>query len=151
MPLVMEGNDLKKILFVCTGNTCRSPMAAGIFNAYAKKHNIDATAYSAGIFVTDSIVNKNAIAVMEKAGIDISAHVPMQFSDLFIDEYDLILTMSPSHRDYLISRGATSTKVYCLCEYVGEDGEVLDPYGGDEVLYAATAENLKRLVEKIEL
>ncbi len=142
---------MKKILFVCTGNTCRSPMAAGIFNDFAKRNNIDSCAYSAGIFVTDSSVNINAIKAMSSFGIDISSHVPMQFNDLFIDEYDIILTMSKAHKDNLISGGVTSGKVYTLCEFVGEGGEVPDPYGGDEALYLSTAKHLKGLIEKIKL
>ncbi len=142
---------MKKILFVCTGNICRSPMAAGMFNAYAKKNNMNDTAYSAGIFVTDSRVDENAIKAMAEMGIDISAHVPMQFNDLFINEYDLILTMSPRHKESLVARGVTSTKVYTLCEFVGEPGEVSDPYGGEEELYKKTAQQLKKLIEKIKL
>ncbi len=142
---------MKKILFVCTGNTCRSPMATGIFNDFAKKNNINACAYSAGIFVTESCVNANAIKAVADMGIDISAHIPMQFNDLFINEYDLFLTMSPGHKDFLVSRGVTSTRVYSLCEFAGESGEVLDPYGGDEDLYKETAQHLKRLIEKIKI
>ena len=140
----------KKILFVCTGNTCRSPMAEGIFNEFAHKNGIDAFASSAGIFITERTVSKTAVKVMAEIGIDISSHIPTQIDDVLINESDLILTMTENHKRHLVSNGAPAEKVFTLAQYVGENCNISDPYGGDEELYRQTCEEIRSLIEKYE-
>ena len=141
---------MKKILFVCTGNTCRSPMAEGIFNEFAHQKGIDAKALSAGIFVTERTVSKNAVKVMAELGIDISVHIPTRIDDCLINESDLILTMTENHRKHLVSNGALAEKVFTLAQYVGENCEISDPYGGDEEVYRKTCNEIRSLIEKYE-
>lgn len=141
---------MKKILFVCTGNTCRSPMAEGIFNEFAHQHGIDAKALSAGIFVTERTVSKNAVKVMAELGIDISVHIPTRIDDCLVNDSDLILTMTENHKKHLVSNGASADKVFTLAEYVGEDFEISDPYGGDIELYRKTCNEIRSLIEKYE-
>lgn len=138
----------KKILFVCTGNTCRSAMAAAIFNDIAVKENLDVLIDSAGI-AADSGENasENAVKAMAEAGIDLSYHRSKRLTPELIEMADIILTMTVSHKDFLL-RYAYG-KVFTLKEYVGEEGDVLDPYRGDIEVYRATANELTGLLKKL--
>lgn len=140
---------MKKIIFVCTGNTCRSPMAEGIFNALAEERKWQARARSAGLFVAEPVVSANSAAVMREQGIDISGHIPMQITDEIIREADLLLTMTDSHKRQLLRGGVSPDKVGTLAEFAGEAGDVPDPYGGSIEVYRSTAREIKRLLEKI--
>jgi protein-tyrosine-phosphatase len=125
-------------------------MAEGIFNDFAHKNNIDAIASSAGIFVTERTVSKNAVKVMAELGIDISSHIPTPITIGLIDESDVILTMTENHKNQLIACGVPSAKVFTLSQYVGENCDISDPYGGDEEIYRKTCEEIRSLIVKYE-
>lgn len=138
----------KKILFVCTGNTCRSAMAAAIFNDIAMKRDIDVMIESAGLAAPDGeAASLNAVKALAEMGIDLSYHRAKTLSPELIDIADVILTMTESHKA-VISPYAPD-KVFTLKEYVGENGDVADPYGGDIEIYRSTASELKALLEKL--
>ena len=64
---------MKKVLFVCSGNTCRSPMAQACFNDLAKKRGIDAVAFSAGLYTQDGLpYAANTLEVLQDNGITVS-------------------------------------------------------------------------------
>ena len=129
---------MRKILFVCTGNTCRSPMAEGIFNSLA----FNAVAKSAGLFVTEPSVSENSLEVCRENGIDISAHIPTRLTAELINDADVILTMTASHK---AAFGAMD-KVFTVAEFFGGDEDVSDPYGGSLGHYRHTFEQLKSLI-----
>lgn len=138
----------KKILFVCTGNTCRSAMAAAIFNDIAVKKNIDVMIDSAGIMAADGEpASENAVKVLSEAGIDLSYHRSKMLSAELIDMADVILTMTNTHKNAILPYAPD--KVFTLKEYVGEKGDVADPYGGDESVYRLTAVELNELLIKL--
>lgn len=132
-----------KILFVCTGNTCRSPMAEAIFNGVSEG------AFSRGIFADGSHATENAIKVMEEMNLDISEHVSTQLTREDIEEADLILTMTQSHKNMLLQIvPEEKDKIFTIGEYSnGED--IVDPYGGDIEIYRRCAETLKEEIERI--
>lgn len=109
-----------KILFVCTGNTCRSPMAEG----YLKSQGF--ICESRGLAADGSVVSENSANVMNEIGVDISTHVSKQLTAQDINNFDTIICMSKSHSDYLNSLGIE-------CEALG-DG-ISDPYGCDISVY----------------
>ncbi|MCQ4923168.1 low molecular weight protein arginine phosphatase [Tissierella carlieri] len=140
------------VLFVCTGNTCRSPMAEGILKSIAKEKKLSLEVKSAGISVFDGDnASKNSIEAMRKIGIDISKHKARQLHRDLVDEADLILTMSRSHKEIIISNFPTAKDKICtLLEYVYKiDKDIADPYGGNLLLYEHTREEIYKAIEKI--
>ena len=140
-----------KYLFVCTGNTCRSPMAEGIFNKIAKERGLDNAANSAGIFAAEGgSASKNAVDALAEIGADISGHKSRRVTPEMLGEYDEILTMTKSHADIL--KGALPQfgyKIRTLSEAAGGGGEISDPFGGDLDAYRACRDEIERLVEKL--
>lgn len=140
------------ILFVCTGNTCRSPMAQALLEEKAKEIGISLNIKSAGIFALDGQrASKEAIEVLKADGIDISSHrANMIYRDL-LEEADLILTMAVSHKGVLLSQYKfIKGKVYTLKEYAyGIEEDVVDPFGRDINVYKDTKEEIEKALEKI--
>lgn len=140
-----------KYLFVCTGNTCRSPMAEGIFNKIAKERGSEDEAGSAGIFASEgSEASRNSVDALRETGIDISGHKSRGITPDMLAEYDEILTMTKAHADALKSAlPQFGYKIRTLSEAAGEDGEIPDPFGGDLEAYRACRGEIKRLIEKL--
>ncbi|WP_353093709.1 low molecular weight protein arginine phosphatase [Tissierella praeacuta] len=141
-----------KVLFICTGNTCRSPMAEGILRSMAEKKNLSIEVESAGISVfTGDSASKNSIMAMKKIGMDISKHKARQIHKEMIDKVDLILTMSKSHKNFIISHFPSSReKIFTLLEYAYKiDKDVADPFGGRLVIYEKTRDEIYKAIETL--
>jgi len=149
------------ILFVCTGNTCRSSMAEGIFKYLLEKSNIeDISVSSAGISVFEGEAsNKKAIDALIKKGIDIRDHKARQLTKNIVEESDLILTMTESHKAMILNAVAgCSDRVYTLKEFAciingenakGRNLDIADPFGLDYNSYERSAEEIKEQLNKI--
>ncbi len=136
------------ILFVCTGNTCRSPMAAALFNKIAMEKNLDVRIESAGLFANDGDrASANSIAAMKDYGIDLSSHRAKTVNGELLKQVDLALTMTVSHKTAL--EQYLGDKVYTLCEFAGENGDIPDPYGGDLEEYKLCADRIYKVLLKV--
>lgn len=140
---------MKDLMFVCTGNTCRSPMAEGL----AKKMvgNKKAIILSRGISVNlEEPANMNAVKAMGKKHISIKDHNSKRFDPKEVTDNMLILTMTSRHETYLkFHYPVLEDKIYTLLAYIHETGDVEDPFGLDQEVYNQCADQLETAISKL--
>jgi len=142
------------LVFVCTGNTCRSPLAEALARRELERREWQhVEVVSAGLAAEEGYpASVNALAVAERHGLDLSGHRSRPLTPELVDWADLVLAMSPSHVRAL-ARGGVGEKVSLLGDFAaGADGEgapVHDPFGGDEAAYEETLRELEPLVSAV--
>lgn len=140
-----------KIMFVCTGNTCRSSMAAGLAEAILKERGIsDITIMSAGTMAWpgDPAANQ-AIEALAAKDIDITHHRATILNRELIDQADLILTMTANHKGQAQRISPDSNhKIFTLTEYTGTEGDITDPFGQPVEIYQKCAQQLEQLITR---
>lgn len=144
------------IMFVCTGNTCRSAMAEGLAKKQIKERNLNINVYSAGINAfTGEHASYNSVAVMKEYDVDILMHTSTHIAETNIRDMDLILCATSSHKKILIGMYPELTgKIYTIKEYAdydknGEDPDIRDPWGYDINSYRMCAAEISVCVDKI--
>lgn len=129
------------ILFVCTGNTCRSPMAEG----YMRSKGIDGvTVSSRGLASDGSPVSQNSKTAMAEAGIDIGSHISKQLTQNDVKQADKIICLSPSHKAVLLSAGVPADKLFVL------GNGISDPFGGDISVYRRCRDEIFAAVDALQ-
>lgn len=130
-----------RILFVCTGNTCRSPMAEGMLRKLARDRGLDVEVRSAGVAaMKGASISRHAEAVLRDRGIKDTFESTPLYAEL-AEWADLILTLTQGHKRQVIhSFPETADKIFTLKEYVEEDASIL-----------ATLEEFRRLAADREL
>ena len=139
------------LLFVCTGNTCRSPLAKVLAEKILREEGQDNwRADSAGTAALYGMsASGQAIAAADALGLDLSLHQSKPLTDKLVREADLILTMTGAHKQAILQAAPeASGKVFTLAEFAGSECDVADPIGGSTALYLETAEHLQRLLGK---
>lgn len=133
---------MKKVLFVCTGNTCRSPMAECLFNAYAEEKGLPYRAISAGVFAHEgSPASDGAYAAMKARGLSLKGHRAQPLSAVPLSDVSLIVAMSPQHVALVNERFPTlSVPVRTFAPAIP------DPYGGSVQAYQHTANALDKQI-----
>ncbi len=128
---------MKKIIFVCTGNTCRSPMAEGYLKSKNRK---DLEILSRGIAAEGSAVSENSVLAMREFGIDISKHISQQLTFADTDETSVFICMSSSHADILEGLGIDKMKIFVL--------GISDPFGSGLETYKACRDEIIRGIDE---
>ncbi|MBR7071655.1 MAG: ribosomal protein S18-alanine N-acetyltransferase [Clostridia bacterium] len=127
------------VLFVCTGNTCRSPMASSYLRSFRLP---GLTVESRGLAADGSPASQNAVTVMKECGISLDEHrsKPLSPADL---SADLFIGLSNSHVEILRSLGIPSEKILLL------GGGIADPFGGDIELYRCCRNEIMQAVDAL--
>ena len=116
-----------KIMFVCTGNICRSAMADGMLRKIAIERKLDIEVYSCGIYAEDGdYATYNAIYVARNYNVDISTHRATNIRNSKIEEMDAILCATKSHKEAIINMYPNlKEKIYTMKEYAGDRKSVV--------------------------
>lgn len=131
------------VLFVCTGNTCRSPMAEAVYNYYAKKYGVATRAFSAGIAADGSRMSAHArTALLEKGYIDEDySFNSRQVSEQMIADADAVIGLTEAHAMRLMMCfPAYATRIRPL------SSDISDPFGGYLERYKECLEDIERAV-----
>lgn len=137
---MMQKDKKLSIVFVCTGNTCRSPMAEVIFKAATADYSDYVTVSSCGLnAMTGDTASENAVTVMNNKGLDLTGHRSRQINNYIIDEADYIICLSRSHYNCLLP--LVPHKIILL------GNGISDPYGGDIDVYETCAEEIEAAID----
>lgn len=141
---------LEKIIFVGRSGTCREPMAMGILQDLSLKEDVEVLARGLVVSFPEPI-NGKAEAVLISNGITLENFTSCQLADEDINENTLILTMEEKQRQKVLElyESASAENVYVLTGFVGDELEILDPYGGTLQSYGLCYETLRKSIKKL--
>lgn len=138
------------ILFICTANICRSPMAEYYLRHLVEKNGLSYRIGSAGFFDSGVMISENSGIVLDEDGIDASKHVSMQINEQLMLDSWLVLTMTIQHKLYLLDYFPNiENKVFTLSEFTGFNMDIDDPYGLDVYFYRETFKKIKDRIENL--
>ncbi len=142
-----------RILFVCTGNTCRSPLAESIARKVAIERGLlDVEALSAGTSAHQaSPASDGSLLVGMERGMDLGAHQAQLLTRELVDSVDLVLAMGDNHLDRIESLGGRG-KAFLLADFASRGTSrraISDPIGAELDVYRETADELEREIRRV--
>lgn len=139
----LKDAEIEKICFVCTGNTCRSPMAAALFNYFNKDKS--RVGISAGISAHRSRISKNAVSALKSMGVfptpenDFEGHISRTIDEKTMSECRTVIAVSGAHAMLLLGMFPHyASKIFAM------PYDIPDPFGGDERVYRECLDEIKR-------
>ena len=134
---------MKKVLFVCTGNTCRSPMCEAYFNMLGAQY----VAHSAGINAVDgSPAALNAVKAVSDAGGDLSKFKSRRLEKQMIEESELVVALTSAHLRAVL---AISLEAASKTILLNGSCDISDPFGGDYQIYRECFEEIKYAIDEL--
>ena len=143
--------QVPSVLFVCTANICRSPMAVALFRSVLAENGIDPSGWrieSAGTWAPKGQpAAPEMVEILTARGLKITKHRSRVVTKELLDHFPLILTMEAGHKEALLAEfRSLKGNVYLLSEMAAENGPVEDPTGGPPEAYIKTADEIERLL-----
>ncbi len=145
----------KVILFICTGNSCRSVMAEYLLRSKVRgRDDVDIYSAGTGVFIHSTASNET-ISVLRERGIDATNHVSRPVNSLVLHQADLIFVMTKSHRSQILDRvPEVEKRVYLMREFIDSPSaksemDIADPMGGSHAAYKDCLIDISKAVDKI--
>ena len=141
---------LERIIFVARSGSCREPMAMGILKDLSLQKEVEILARGLVVSFPEPM-NGKAEAVLISNGINLENFTSKELTEDDITENTLVLTMERKHREKVLSRfsNANPAMVQVLTDFVGDELEILDPYGGALPSYGLCYETLRKSLKKL--
>ncbi len=142
--------EYNKIIFVARTGTCRSPMAAGILSEMALKHPVEVVSRGLVVLFPEPL-NQKAEAVMISNGINMEGYTSTQLSEEDFAPDTLVFVMEKSQLEKIIEKyeNAIPENIFVLNEFVGDELEIVDPYGGTLQAYGLCYEVIRKSIQKL--
>lgn len=139
-----------RIIFVCESGTVRAPMAVGILKDFVLKHPVDIEARGMVVLFSEPM-NQKAEAVLISNGVATNDYMSVQLTEEDFTEDTLVLVMEYIQKEKILEKyeNAIPEHVYVLNELVGDELEILDPYGGNLQAYGLCYETMRKSIQKL--
>ena len=140
----------KRIIFVGRSGNYREPMALGIFKDCFLTEEIEVLARGLVVAFAEPM-NQKAEAVLISNGISLEGFTSVQLTEKDITEDTLVLAMESAHRERILNQmpNVKEDQVFVLTEFVGDELEIIDPYGGSLQAYGLCYESLRKTIKKL--
>lgn len=143
-------DKLERIIFVARSGSCREPMAMGILKDITLKYEVEILARGLVVSFPEPM-NGKAEAVLISNGINLENYISQPLKNEDITDRTLVLTMEKKQRDKVLANfsNAHVENVYVLTDFVGDELEIIDPYGGTLQSYGLCYETLRKSIKKL--
>jgi len=140
---------MPSVLFVCTANICRSPMAMGLWQTKVRS-DPSWLIESAGTWSIEGVpAAENTLIVLAMRGVDLRGHRSQIISPELLRGFNLILVMESGHKEALgVEFPDIAPKVFLLSEMVGQQYNIIDPMGGPLDEFEETAKEFEQIFEQ---
>ena len=148
---------MNSVLFICSANICRSPMAMGLLRSMVEDSSDQWKIESSGVWdLEDQPAALNTQLVLEERGIDLNDHVSRTVTGTILSEFNLVLVMEDNHKEVLkLAFPEYTNHIYMLSEMVGKIFNIVDPIGRSLADFEETALEMERILtegfEKISI
>ena len=139
---------MNSVLFICSANICRSPMAMGLLRSMVEDSSDQWKIESSGVWdMGDQSAALNTQLVLQERGIDLNDHASRAVTGTMLSEFNLVLVMEDNHKEVLnLAFPEYTDRIYLLSEMVGEFLDIVDPIGRSLADFEETALEMERIL-----